>query len=239
MAIVGKEALASMGIDTPLAVLSDRPQLISNYFKQLFAQVTNPPLDGIREEIVTDISLSLGKDRNIFSITERQCRKLKIQNPVISNIDLEKVRNISVEGFKAETIEMLYAKSKGLNGLEDALDAIIIKIEKALNRGTNIIILSDRGVNQEFAPIPALLACSFVNHQMNRLRKRSYFDIIIESAEPREPHHFATLFGYGASAMNPYMVNEIIRMQVKEGFITELTSNKPSIISIKQLEKGF
>ncbi|ARV06395.1 glutamate synthase large subunit [Polaribacter sp. SA4-10] len=220
MAIVGKEALGSMGIDTPLAVLSDRPQLISNYFKQLFAQVTNPPLDGIREEIVTDISLNLGKDRNIFSITDRQCRKLRIQNPVISNADLEKIRNINIESFKAETIQILYPKAKGLNGLEDALDAIVIQIEKALERKTNIIILSDRGVNKELAPIPALLACSFVNHQLNRLRKRSYFDIIIESAEPREPHHFATLFGYGASAVNPYMVNEIIRMQVKEGFIT-------------------
>ncbi|QVY67355.1 glutamate synthase large subunit [Polaribacter sp. Q13] len=220
MAIVGKEALGSMGIDTPLAVLSDRPQLISNYFKQLFAQVTNPPLDGIREEIVTDISLNLGKDRNIFSITDRQCRKLRIQNPVISNADLEKIRNIDIESFKAETIQMLYPKAQGLNGLEDALDAIVVKIEKALDKKNNIIILSDRGVNKELAPIPALLACSFVNHQLNRLRKRSHFDIIIESAEPREPHHFATLFGYGASAVNPYMVNEIIRMQVKEGFIT-------------------
>ena len=220
MAIVGKEALGSMGIDTPLAVLSDRPQLISNYFKQLFAQVTNPPLDGIREEIVTDISLNLGKDRNIFSITDRQCRKLRIQNPVISNADLEKIRNIDIESFKAKTIEILYPKAQGLNGLEDALDAIIIEVEKAIENKNNIIILSDRGVNQEFAPIPALLACSFVNHQLNRLRKRSNFDIIIESAEPREPHHFATLFGYGASAVNPYMVNEIIRTQVKEGFIT-------------------
>ncbi|AUC85256.1 glutamate synthase large subunit [Polaribacter sp. ALD11] len=220
MAQVGKEALGSMGIDTPLAVLSDRPQLISNYFKQLFAQVTNPPLDGIREEIVTDISLNLGKDRNIFSITERQCRKLRIQNPVISNADLEKIRNIDIESFKTKTIEILYPKAQGLNGLEDALDAIIIQVEKAIEDKNNIIILSDRGVNQEFAPIPALLACSFVNHQLNRLRKRSYFDIIIESAEPREPHHFATLFGYGASAVNPYMVNEIIRTQVKEGFIT-------------------
>jgi len=220
MAQIGKEALTSMGIDTPLAVLSDRPQLISNYFKQLFAQVTNPPLDGIREEIVTDISLNLGKDRNIFSITDRQCRKLKIQNPVISNADLEKIRNIDVESFKAATIQILYPKMQGLNGLEDALDQIVVQIEKAIDNKNNIIILSDRGVNQEFAPIPALLACSFVNHQLNRLRKRSYFDIIIESAEPREPHHFATLFGYGASAINPYMVNEIIRMQVKEGFIT-------------------
>ncbi|MDB9842775.1 glutamate synthase large subunit, partial [Polaribacter sp.] len=226
MAQAGKEALTSMGIDTPLAVLSDRPQLISNYFKQLFAQVTNPPLDGIREEIVTDISLNLGKDRNIFSITERQCRKLRIQNPVISNADLERIRNIDVESFKAETIEILYPKAQGLNGLEDALDAIVIQIEKAIENKNNIIILSDRGVNQEFAPIPVLLACSFVNHQLNRLRKRSFFDIVIESAEPREPHHFATLFGYGASAINPYMVNEIIRTQVKEGFITGMNEQK-------------
>ncbi|MFI1744549.1 glutamate synthase large subunit [Thalassobellus sediminis] len=239
MAIVGKEALGSMGIDTPLAVLSDRPQLISNYFKQLFAQVTNPPLDGIREEIVTDISLSLGKDRNIFSITERQCRKLKIQNPVISNADLEKIRNISIESFKAETIEMLYPKEKGLNGLEDALDDIIVQIEKALLRKTNIIILSDRGVNKEFAPIPSLLACSYVHHQLNRLRKRSYFDIIIESAEPREPHHFATLFGYGASAVNPYMVNEIIRMQVKEGFIEGIDEQKAVDNFNKAIGKGI
>ena len=226
MALVGKEALGSMGTDTPLAVLSDRPQLISNYFKQLFAQVTNPPLDGIREEIVTDISLNLGKDRNIFSITERQCRKLRIQNPVISNADLEKIRSLDIESFKAETIQILYTKSKGLNGLEDALDKIVIQVEKALEKKNNIIILSDRGISQKLAPIPALLACSYVNHQLNRLRKRSYFDIIIESAEPREPHHFATLFGYGASAVNPYMVNEIIRMQVKEGFITGMDEQK-------------
>ena len=239
MAIAGKEALGSMGTDTPLAVLSDKPQLISNYFKQLFAQVTNPPLDGIREEIVTDISLALGKDRNIFSITERQCRKLRIQNPVISNKDLEKIRNISVDKFKAETIEILYPKEKGLNGLEDALDNIIIQITKALDRDTNIIILSDRGVNKKIAPIPSLLACSFVNHQMNRLRKRSYFDIIIESAEPREPHHFATLFGYGASAINPYMVNEIIRTQVRDGFITDMDEQQAVNNFNKAIGKGI
>jgi glutamate synthase (NADPH/NADH) large chain len=239
MAQVGKEALGSMGTDTPLAVLSDRPQLISNYFKQLFAQVTNPPLDGIREEIVTDISLNLGKDRNIFSITDRQCRKLRIQNPVISNADLEKIRSIDIESFKAETIQILYPKAKGLNGLEDALDQIIIQVEKALASKTNIIILSDRGVSQELAPIPALLACSFVNHQLNRLRKRSYFDIIIEAAEPREPHHFATLFGYGASAVNPYMVNEIIRMQVTEGFITDMNEQQAVDNFNKAIGKGI
>ena len=239
MAQKGKEALGSMGIDTPLAVLSNKPQLISNYFKQLFAQVTNPPLDGIREEIVTDISLALGKDRNIFSITERQCRKLKIQNPVISNFDLEKIRNVSVESFKAETISILYNKSEGLNGLENSLDSIIVSVSKALERNSNIIILSDRGVKKGLAPIPSLLACSYVHHQMNRLRKRSYFDIIIESAEPREPHHFATLFGYGASAINPYMVNEIIRAQVKEGFITELNEQEAVNNFNKAIGKGI
>ena len=235
MAQTGKETLGSMGTDTPLAVLSDKPQLIANYFKQLFAQVTNPPLDGIREEIVTDISLNLGKDRNIFSITERQCRKLRIQNPVISNDDLEKIKKIDVLSFKAETIDMLYPKSKGLNGLEEALDNIIIKVSKAIDDKVNIIILSDRGVNKELAPIPSLLACSYVNHQMNRLRKRSYFDLIIESAEPREPHHFATLFGYGASAINPYMVNEIIRLQVQEGFIKGITQQK----AVDNFNKGI
>jgi len=239
MAQNANEALGSMGTDTPLAVLSDRPQLISNYFKQLFAQVTNPPLDGIRENIVTDISLNLGKDRNIFSITDRQCRKLRIQNPVISNADLEKIRTIDIESFKAETIKILYPKAGGLNGLEDALNNIITQVEKALDLKKNIIILSDRGVCQEMAPIPALLACSYVNHQLNRLRKRSYFDIIIESAEPREPHHFATLFGYGASAINPYMVNEIIRMQVKEGFITGISEQKAVDNFNKAIGKGI
>jgi len=239
MAQNANEALGSMGTDTPLAVLSDRPQLISNYFKQLFAQVTNPPLDGIRENIVTDISLNLGKDRNIFSITDRQCRKLRIQNPVISNADFEKIRTIDIESFKAETIKILYPKAGGLNGLEDALNNIITQVEKALDLKKNIIILSDRGVCQEMAPIPALLACSYVNHQLNRLRKRSYFDIIIESAEPREPHHFATLFGYGASAINPYMVNEIIRMQVKEGFITGISEQKAVDNFNKAIGKGI
>lgn len=238
MAQVGKEALGSMGIDTPLAVLSNNPQIISNYFKQLFAQVTNPPLDGIREEVVTDISLALGHDKNIFDITPEQCKKLKIQNPVISNNDLEKIRNIDINGFKAETIEMLYQKDKGMNGLEDALDEIIISITKAVDKGVNIIILSDRGAKKGLAPIPSLLACSYVHHQMNRLRKRSYFDIVIESAEPREPHHFATLFGYGASAVNPYMVNEIIRLQVKEGFI-ELDEQKAVDNFNKAIGKGI
>ena len=214
MATLGKEAIGSMGSDIPLAVLSDKPQLLFNYFKQLFAQVTNPPLDGIREEIVTDISLSIGEDRNLFDIIPEQCKKLRIQNPVISNEDLDKIKYINHPGFKAVSISILYEAEKGLNGLELRLDEMIDEITAAVDDGCNIVILSDRNVNPELAPIPSLLACSFVHHMVKKHNRRSSFGIVIESAEPREPHHFAALFGYGASAINPYMVNEIIQKLV-------------------------
>lgn len=216
MATQGKEAIGSMGADIPLAVLSDKPQLLFNYFKQLFAQVTNPPLDGIREEIVTDISLSIGEDRNIFDIIPEQCQKLRIQNPVISNEDLDKIKYIDQPGFKARSISILYEAEKGLNGLEARLDEMIDEITEAVDDGCNIIILSDRNVNPKLAPIPSLLACSFVHHGVKKHNRRSSFGIVIESAEPREPHHFALLFGYGASAINPYMVNEIIYKLVED-----------------------
>jgi glutamate synthase (ferredoxin) len=220
MSLLGKEAIGSMGTDTPLAVLSERPQLLYNYFKQLFAQVTNPPLDGIREEIVTDTSLSVGKEFNLFDITPSQAKKLSIQNPVISNEDLDKIKFIEHHDFKAETISTLYEVSTGLNGLENALEDMIKSIEKAVDKGANIIILSDRGVSPSMAPIPMLLSTSHTHHAFKRLKKRSKFGIIIESAEPREPHHFALLFGYGASAINPYMVNEIIIHQAQQGNIS-------------------
>ena len=219
MSLQGKEAIGSMGTDTPLAVLSERPQLLYNYFKQLFAQVTNPPLDGIREEIVTDTSLSIGSEYNLFDISPNHAKKLSIQNPVISNEDLDKIKFINHDDFKAETISTLYEINTGLNGLENALEDLIKSIEKAIDQGANIIILSDRGVSPSIAPIPMLLATSHTHHAFKRMKKRSKFGIIIESAEPREPHHFALLFGYGASAINPYMVNEIIIHQATEGNI--------------------
>ena len=215
MSTSGKEAIGSMGVDTPLAVLSDRPQLLYNYFKQLFAQVTNPPLDGIREEIVTDISLTLGNEFNLFEINENHAKKLSIQNPVISNEDLVKIKFIKHNEFKSVTISTLNEINNGLNGLENALQEMINEINKALIYGANIIILSDRGVSPDLAPIPMLLATSHTHHAFKRLKKRSKFGIIIESAEPREPHHFSLLFGYGASAINPYLVNEIISYQSK------------------------
>ncbi|MCK4562668.1 MAG: glutamate synthase subunit alpha, partial [Flavobacteriaceae bacterium] len=235
----GKETIGSMGTDTPLAVLSDKPQLLYNYFKQLFAQVTNPPLDGIREEIITDISLVIGEDRNIFDTNSKHCKKLKIQNPVISNNDLDKIKNIDHPDFTSCEIPMLYNIKRGLNALEKALDNIILKATKAIDNGSNIIILSDRGADKNNGAIPALLACSYLHHSLNKLKKRSKFGIIIESAEPREPHHFAALFGYGASAVNPYMVNEIIREKVRNGSITDIDSEKAVENFNKAIGKGI
>ena len=235
----GNEAISSMGNDTPLAVLSDQPQLLYNYFKQLFAQVTNPPLDGIREEIITDISLAIGGDYNIFDIEAKQCKKLKIQNPIISNEDLDKIRNIQHEDFKSVTISTLYKIEKGANGLERALEKCVQATFKAVSEGSTIVILSDRGVSETLAPIPMLLACSYIHHTLNQLKVRSKFGIVIESAEPREPHHFALLFGYGASAINPYMVNEIIHNQVKEGHIAGITAEYAIKNYNKAIGKGI
>ena len=223
MSRLAKEAIGSMGTDTPLAVLSNRPQLLFNYFKQLFAQVTNPPLDGIREEIITDTSLTIGNEFNLFETTSNHPKKLSIQNPIISNEDLDKIKFIKNDHFKSITIPTLYKINSGLNGLEDALDEIVKTVEIEIDKGVNIIILSDRGVSKLLAPIPILLATAHVHNSLKRAKKRSKFGIIIESAEPREPHHFALLFGYGASAINPFMVNEIIINQVSK----EVINTKP------------
>ena len=234
-----RDPLGSMGNDSALACLSDKPRMIYDYFKQLFAQVTNPPLDGIREEIVTDTSLSVGKEFNLFDITPSQAKKLSIQNPVISNEDLDKIKFIEHPDFKAETISTRYEVSTGLNSLENALEDMIKSIEKAVDKGANIIILSDRGVSPSMAPIPILLSTSHTHHAFKRLKKRSKFGIIIESAEPREPHHFALLFGYGASAINPYMVNEIIAHQVETDVIKGISVEKAISNFNKAIAKGI
>ncbi len=240
MGKTAKEPIGSMGSDTPIAVLSERPQLIYNYFKQLFAQVTNPPLDGIREELITDISLTLGSDQNLFEFSELHCRKLKIQNPVISKEDLDKIKNYDVSpDYKVVSISMLYDIERGHNGLEDALEDILKQASKAVDEGANIIILSDRNVNVDQAPIPALLACAYVNSGLQKLRKRSKLSIIIESAEPREVHHFALLFGFGASAVNPYLVNEIIGEQIEELDITDYTFDEAIKNYNKAVGKGI
>ncbi len=223
MAQNSKEPIGSMGNDTPLAVLSEKPQLLYDYFKQLFAQVTNPPLDGIREELITDMSLTLGRDVNLFEVSEEHCKKLKIQNPVISKHDLDKIRNYdSNPNIKVASIPILYRIEGGVNELEHALDELTRKAAKAIENGVNIIILSDRYVDEKMAPIPALLACSFLNNALHKIGKRSQVSLIIESAEPREVHHFALLFGFGASAVNPYIVNEIVFNQISNQDLTDL-----------------
>ncbi len=223
MAGKAKEPLGSMGTDTPLAVFSDRPQLLYNYFKQLFAQVTNPPLDGIREELITDLSLTLGGDVNLMNITPDYCKKILIQNPVISKEDLDKIKNFDNDDFRVTTIPMLYEVDKGLNGLEEALENIIDLASKSIDAGNTILILSDRGTSETMAPVPALLACSYLNSGLFKSGQRSKMSFIIESAEPREVHHFALLFGYGASAINPYLVNEILMEEQDAGNLGEMS----------------
>ncbi|MCX2720790.1 glutamate synthase large subunit [Lentiprolixibacter aurantiacus] len=235
-----KEPIGSMGSDTPIAVLSERPQLLYNYFKQLFAQVTNPPLDGIREELITDISLTLGSDQNLFEYTELHCRKLKIQNPVISKEDLDKIKNYDASpDYKVVSIPILYEVKRGHNGLEDGLESILKQAEAAIDQGANIIILSDRNLSEEKAPIPALLACSYVNSGLRAIGKRSRLSIIIESGEPREVHHFALLFGFGASAINPYLVNEIIGEQIEAQDIKEYSFEEAIKNYNKAVGKGI
>ena len=239
MMSVGKEAIGSMGSDTPLAVLSHKPQLLYNYFKQLFAQVTNPPLDGIREEIVTDTSLSIGSDYNLFSVDPIHAKKLRIQNPIISNEDLVKIKFIKHDNFKSASVSVLYTIEKGHNGLQEALEKLVDNVKENVSQGANIIILSDRGMDKKQAPIPMLLACSAVHHGMTKHGMRSNFGIVIESAEPREPHHFATLFGYGASAINPYMVNEIIENLVSTQDRIQITAGQAIENFNKAIEKGL
>ena len=208
MALNGSESIGAMGIDTPLAVLSNRHQPLFNYFKQLFAQVTNPPIDSIREKIVTSTTVYLGKDGNILEEQPENCKNLKINNPILTNTDLLKIKNMKVEGFKVETIPITYYKN---TSLEKAIDHLFVEVDRAHREGTNIVILSDRGVDENHVAIPSLLAVGAVQHYLVQTKKRTSMAVILESGEPRDVHHFATLLGYGASAINPYLAQESIQ----------------------------
>ncbi len=208
MALNGSESIGAMGIDTPLAVLSNRHQPLFNYFKQLFAQFTNPPIDSIREKIVTSTTVYLGKDGNILEEQPENCKNLKINNPILTNTDLLKIKNMKVEGFKVETIPITYYKN---TSLEKAIDHLFVEVDRAHREGTNIVILSDRGVDENHVAIPSLLAVGAVQHYLVQTKKRTSMAVILESGEPRDVHHFATLLGYGASAINPYLAQESIQ----------------------------
>ena len=239
MAQNGKEGIGSMGTDTPVAVLSDRPQLLYNYFHQLFAQVTNPPLDGIREELVTDLSLTIGSDHNIFSHGPEHCRKLRIQNPVLCNEDIVKLKALDKDDLKTKNLSILYPVAAGAAAMEKALDQLVKDAVAAIEEGYTIIILSDRGVNKENAAIPALLAAGALQHGLTRERHRSSCGIVLETAEAREVHHFALLFGYGVTAVNPYLVYEILDEMILEGFLKDVTKEKAVKNYIKAVGLGI
>ena len=218
MANTGNEATKAMGKDTPLAVLSERTHPLFNYFKQLFAQVTNPPIDAIREEIVTSTSVYLGKDGNILEEKPDNCNVLKINNPILTNTDILKLKNIKEPGFKTAVVPIIYYK--GIK-LEKAIEQVYVEVDKAHKDGANIIILSDRGVDEYHVQIPSLLAVSAVHQYLVKTKKRTTLSLVLESGEPRSVHHFATLLGYGASAVNPYLAHETIKQMVEEGMINK------------------
>ena len=208
MAQSGSEPIAAMGIDSPLPVLSENHQPLFKYFKQRFAQVTNPPIDAIREEVVTSTSVYIGPEGNLLEEQEENCKVVKIKNPILTNTDLLKIKNMDVPGFKVQTIPIVYYKN---TSLEKAIDHMFVEADRAYRDGVNMLILSDRGVDENHVAIPSLLAVSALEHYLVRTKKRTALAMILESAEPREVHHFATLLGYGASAINPYLAQESIK----------------------------
>ena len=218
MALNGTEQTGAMGIDTPLAVLSNKHQPLFNYFKQLFAQVTNPPIDSIREKVVTSTTVYLGTEGNILEEKAENCKQLRINDPILTNTDLLKIKNMNVEGFKVETIPIIYYKN---TSLERAIDHLFVEVDRAHREGANIIILSDRGVDEYHIQIPSLLAVSAVHQYLVKTKKRTTLSLVLESGEPRSVHHFATLLGYGASAVNPYLAHETIKQMVDEGMINK------------------
>ncbi|WP_298032413.1 glutamate synthase large subunit [uncultured Dysosmobacter sp.] len=216
MARDGAEPTSAMGVDTPLAVLSEHHQPLFNYFKQLFAQVTNPPMDAIREEIVTDTTVYVGTGGNLLQEKAENCTTLQIHNPILTNLDLMKIRYMDRPGFRVETISLLYYKG---SPLENALDQLFVNVDRAYKHGANILILSDRGVDENHVAIPSLLAVSALEQYLVRTKKRTAVSMILESAEPRDVHHFATLLGYGAQAINPYLAQECVEELVTLGLL--------------------
>ncbi len=208
MAKNGSEAISAMGVDTPIPVLSKTYHPLFHYFKQLFAQVTNPPIDAIREEIVTSTTVYIGPEGNLLEERPSNCNVLKVNNPILTNTDLLKIRNMKVDGFKVEVVPITYYKN---TSLERAIDRLFVEVDRAYRDGVNILILSDRGVDENHVAIPSLLAVSALNQYLVRTKKRTRVALILETGEPREVHDFATLLGYGACAINPYLAQESIR----------------------------
>ena len=239
MAINAQEAVGSMGNDTPLAVLSDRPHLLFNYFKQLFAQVTNPPIDPIREELVMSLKTTIGAEQNLFDESEQHCHQLELDNPLIGNAELQKIKDVTAGSIRAAVLPALFKVTDGGDGLRTALDELCRQASVAIANGYSIIVLSDRGHDEERAPIPSLLATGAVHHHLIREGSRTRCGIVVESGEPREVHHFSLLVGYGASAVNPYLACETVVDLVEEGILTGVDADTAVEHYLKAANKGL
>ena len=240
MVVTGEEPVSSMGTDTPLAVLSDRPQLLSKYFKQLFAQVTNPPIDPIREQLVMSLVTNIGPKPNVMAETPEACRRIKVQQPILTNAELEKIRDLADPHFKSKTLRMLFRVVEGPDGLGVAVDDLCQQASQAIRDGYKFVILSDRGVNEEWAPIPSLLGISAVHHHLVRECTRTEVGLILETGEPRDVHHFACLIGYGAGTINPYLVFETLVDMEREGYLPEgIDAGTAEVKFIKAINKGL
>ncbi len=222
MAKNGVEPVGSMGNDVPLAVLSEKPQLLYSYFKQLFAQVTNPPIDAIREELITATEVLLGSEGNLLEPKPENCRRIKLKNPILTSSDLARIRHLDRPGFKVAALPILFNAAEGGAGLGRAMDQLCREASRAVADGVNILILSDRGVDRESAAIPALLAVAGLHHHLIREGTRTRVSLVLESGEPREIHHFACLISYGASAINPYLAHDTLAGMIHEGLLTDV-----------------
>jgi len=239
MARAGEEPLGSMGTDTPLAALSERPRLLYDYFKQLFAQVTNPPLDAIREELVTSMESTIGPERNLLEPEPESCRQINLRYPIVDNDQLAKLRHIDLPGFRSVTLPMIYDSREGGAALERAMDRLRAQASAAVRAGNTILILSDRGVSEKCAPIPSLLATAGVHHHLVREGTRTRCALILESGDAREVHHVALLIGYGAGAVNPYLAFETLDDMIQQRIIEGVTHKRAVEHYIRALNKGI
>ncbi|MDF0666221.1 MAG: glutamate synthase large subunit [Nitrospira sp.] len=240
MIVNGEEPVSSMGTDTPLAVLSDRPQLLFKYFKQLFAQVTNPPIDPIREQLVMSLVTNIGPKPNLMDESPESCRRIKVQQPILTNADLQKIRGISDPNFKSKTLRMLFRVTEGADGLGAAVDELCKEASQAIKEGYKFLILSDRGVDEAWAPLPSLLGISAVHHHLVRECTRTEVGLILETGEPRDVHQFACLIGYGAGTINPYLVFETLVDMERDGYLPEgLDAQTAEGKFIKAINKGL
>ncbi|MDD4236977.1 MAG: glutamate synthase large subunit [Desulfotomaculaceae bacterium] len=232
------EPVGSMGNDASLAVLSENPQLLYYYFKQLFAQVTNPPIDSIREEIIFAVGTTIGSEKNLVKPEPDNCQKIRLKAPILTNAELAKIRHLKLDGFKTVTLSILFKVEEGSHSLEMAMDELCSAADRAIEGGANLLILSDRGVDAEHAPVPALLAVAGLHHHLIREKTRTCVSLLLESGEPREIHHFAVLLGYGASAVNPYLVFETLENMSEQGMLTGLTAKEALENYVKAAIKG-